>query len=55
MSSLTKTQISRALNVIIAEDIVGIVPKGTHEFDKFIDLADLQSLCFLNGLQLLHS
>ncbi|XP_074043321.1 ubiquinone biosynthesis O-methyltransferase, mitochondrial [Macrotis lagotis] len=50
ITTINKTQLSYALGIIFAEQIVGIVPKGTHTWEKFVSPEELESLLESNGL-----
>ena len=54
MSTFNKTYISYIFGVCVAEYILGLVPKGTHDWEKFINPMDLISRCERNGLELIH-
>ena len=43
-STLNKTLLSRFLAIFMAEDILGMVPRGTHEYERFIKPSDLVRL-----------
>lgn len=43
MSTIARTWTSWAVTKVIAEDIVGIVPPGTHDWDKYINEHELRS------------
>ncbi|XP_074662087.1 ubiquinone biosynthesis O-methyltransferase-like [Tubulanus polymorphus] len=42
MSTINKTPLSYALGIIAAEYILGTLPKGTHEYEKFIPIEELK-------------
>lgn len=44
MSTIAKTFESWALTVRLSEDVLGLVPQGTHEWEKFIDPEKLQEI-----------
>jgi len=57
ISTINKTQMSRALAVFGAENILRLVPKGTHDWEKFVTPDDLEyhlenSMC-LNALTMI--
>lgn len=44
ITTINKTNLSYALGIVAAEHVLGIVPKGTHEWEKFISPVDLERL-----------
>lgn len=56
ITTMNKTQASRALAVFAAERILKIVPVGAHDWHKFVPLDDLQTMLTQNGftVRLLH-
>ncbi|KAM9267660.1 LOW QUALITY PROTEIN: ubiquinone biosynthesis O-methyltransferase, mitochondrial [Cariama cristata] len=44
-----KTQLSYILGIVVAEKIMGIVPEGTHEWEKFVPPEELERLLESNG------
>uniref|UniRef100_A0A8C2VWH8 Coenzyme Q3, methyltransferase n=1 Tax=Chinchilla lanigera TaxID=34839 RepID=A0A8C2VWH8_CHILA len=50
ITTINKTQLSYALGIVFSEQIAGIVPKGTHTWDKFISPEKLESILESNGL-----
>jgi 2-polyprenyl-6-hydroxyphenyl methylase/3-demethylubiquinone-9 3-methyltransferase len=50
-STLNKTTKSWLLAIVGAEYVLKLLPKGTHDFSKFIRPADLVSFCENAGLQ----
>lgn len=56
ITTMNKTMLSRCLAVFAAENILRIIPKGTHDWDKFIPPEDLKSLLEKNNVhtRLLH-
>ncbi|XP_065586478.1 ubiquinone biosynthesis O-methyltransferase, mitochondrial [Cyrtonyx montezumae] len=49
ITTINKTQLSYILGIVIAEKILGIVPEGTHEWEKFVPPEELQHLLEANG------
>lgn len=49
-STLNKTFMARALGVFAAENILKLVPRGTHDFNKFIQPYELAQYCEIAGL-----
>ncbi|XP_051054503.1 ubiquinone biosynthesis O-methyltransferase, mitochondrial [Phodopus roborovskii] len=50
ITTVNKTQLSYALGIVFAEQIAGIVPKGTHTWEKFVSPEKLESILEPNGL-----
>ncbi|XP_006190599.2 ubiquinone biosynthesis O-methyltransferase, mitochondrial [Camelus ferus] len=53
ITTINKTQLSYALGIVFAEQIAGIVPKGTHTWEKFVSPEKLESILESNGLSVL--
>ncbi|NXX88805.1 COQ3 protein, partial [Centropus bengalensis] len=49
ITTINKTQLSYVLGVVVAEKIIGIVPEGTHEWEKFVPPEELERLLESNG------
>ncbi|NXY81497.1 COQ3 protein, partial [Alcedo cyanopectus] len=49
ITTINKTQLSYVLGIVVAEKIMGIVPDGTHEWEKFVPPEELESLLESNG------
>ncbi len=49
-STLNRTLKARALAVFAAESVLRIVPKGTHDYNKFITPLELYEMCEAYGL-----
>ncbi|XP_010004625.1 PREDICTED: hexaprenyldihydroxybenzoate methyltransferase, mitochondrial [Chaetura pelagica] len=49
ITTINKTQLSYVLGILVAEKIIGIVPEGTHEWEKFVPPEELESLLESNG------
>ncbi|XP_062042514.1 ubiquinone biosynthesis O-methyltransferase, mitochondrial isoform X1 [Lepus europaeus] len=52
ITTINKTQLSYALGIVFSEQIAGIVPKGTHTWEKFVSPEKLESILESNGLSL---
>lgn len=52
-STLNRNFQSYALGVIAAEYLLKIVPKGTHDYKKFITPAELRSILVRNGFEII--
>uniref|UniRef100_A0A8C0HHI0 Coenzyme Q3, methyltransferase n=1 Tax=Buteo japonicus TaxID=224669 RepID=A0A8C0HHI0_9AVES len=50
ITTINKTQLSYVLGIVVAEKIMGIVPEGTHEWEKFVPPEELERLLESNGL-----
>ncbi|KAM5282829.1 ubiquinone biosynthesis O-methyltransferase, mitochondrial [Hipposideros larvatus] len=50
ITTINKTQLSYALGIVFAEQVAGIVPKGTHTWEKFVSPENLESILESNGL-----
>lgn len=50
-STINRNPKSYALGVIAAEYILNLIPKGTHEYKKFIKPSELHSLLSKNGFE----
>ncbi|XP_045662977.1 ubiquinone biosynthesis O-methyltransferase, mitochondrial isoform X3 [Ursus americanus] len=44
ITTINKTQLSYALGIVFSEQIAGIVPKGTHTWEKFVSPEKLESI-----------
>lgn len=44
MSTMAKTFESYLVSKLMAEDILGMIPQGTHDWSKFIDPDKLQEM-----------
>lgn len=53
LSTMEKTRDSYLKLIVGAEYIAGLVPKGTHDWNKFINSEDLSILLEENGLKVL--
>ncbi|XP_010600678.2 ubiquinone biosynthesis O-methyltransferase, mitochondrial isoform X2 [Loxodonta africana] len=53
ITTINKTQLSYALGIVFAEQIAGLVPKGTHTWEKFVSPEKLESILESNGLSVL--
>lgn len=54
LSTMEKTNESYLKLIIAAEYLSNLVPKGTHDWNKFINSQDLGSLLENNGFQILR-
>ncbi|KAK7886481.1 hypothetical protein WMY93_026102 [Mugilogobius chulae] len=49
ITTLNKTNLSWLLGIVVAENVLQIVPRGTHEWEKFISPVELERLLESNG------
>ncbi|XP_007567518.1 ubiquinone biosynthesis O-methyltransferase, mitochondrial [Poecilia formosa] len=49
ITTLNKTNLSYALAIVVAEQLLHIVPRGTHDWEKFISPVELERLLESNG------
>ncbi|KAF3691571.1 Ubiquinone biosynthesis O-methyltransferase, mitochondrial [Channa argus] len=50
ITTINKTNVSYLLGVVVAEQLLRIVPSGTHDWEKFISPVELERLLESNGL-----
>lgn len=44
ITTINKTNLSYALGIVVAEQLLRIVPSGTHDWEKFISPVELERL-----------
>lgn len=44
ITTINKTNLSYALGIVVAEQLLRIVPRGTHDWEKFVSPVDLERL-----------
>uniref|UniRef100_A0A4W5MMU1 Ubiquinone biosynthesis O-methyltransferase, mitochondrial n=1 Tax=Hucho hucho TaxID=62062 RepID=A0A4W5MMU1_9TELE len=49
ITTINKTKLSYALAIVAAEEVLRIVPSGTHDWDKFVSPVELERLLESNG------
>ncbi|XP_022609207.1 ubiquinone biosynthesis O-methyltransferase, mitochondrial [Seriola dumerili] len=49
ITTINKTNLSYALGIVVAEQLLRIVPSGTHDWEKFISPVELERLLESNG------
>ncbi|KAK2514753.1 ubiquinone biosynthesis O-methyltransferase, mitochondrial isoform X2 [Columba livia] len=49
ITTINKTQLSYILGIVVAEKIIGVVPEGTHKWEKFVPPEELERLLESNG------
>uniref|UniRef100_A0A3P9JW48 Ubiquinone biosynthesis O-methyltransferase, mitochondrial n=1 Tax=Oryzias latipes TaxID=8090 RepID=A0A3P9JW48_ORYLA len=49
ITTINKTKLSYALAIVVAEQLLRIVPRGTHDWEKFISPEELERLLESNG------
>lgn len=50
-STLNRTPLGFALGIVAAEYVLGLVPRGTHRYDRFIRPSELAAWCRRAGLR----
>lgn len=55
MSTMAKTTESYALSIVAAEQVLGLTPSGTHDWEKFINPEDLQGMIMDTGLRVINT
>ncbi|XP_018612561.2 ubiquinone biosynthesis O-methyltransferase, mitochondrial [Scleropages formosus] len=51
ITTINKTNVSYALGIVVAENILRIVPRGTHDWEKFVTPEDLERALEASGFQ----
>ncbi|CAH8497900.1 unnamed protein product [Schistosoma turkestanicum] len=51
LTTINRTTASLIIGIGVAEYMTGIIPRGTHEWNKFIEPSRLQIACIKRGLQ----
>ena len=51
MSTMEKNMQAYFFTVFMAENVLGIVDRGTHDYEKFINFKDLERMANDNGLE----
>ena len=54
-STINRNPKAFMLAIVGAEYVLNLLPRGTHEYDKFLRPSELASFCRAGGLQLQHS
>ena len=49
MSTIARTWMSWVTTNLVAEDILGIVPKGTHDWEKYVNVNELETYFATKG------
>lgn len=44
ITTINKSNLSYALGIVVAEQLLRIVPRGTHDWEKFVSPVDLERL-----------
>jgi len=52
--TLNKTLKSRFFAIFVAEDLLGMVPKGTHDYRKFVRPSELRDILAENGVEIIE-
>ncbi|XP_053508217.1 ubiquinone biosynthesis O-methyltransferase, mitochondrial isoform X1 [Ictalurus furcatus] len=50
ITTISRTRLSYVLGIVLAEQVLRIVPRGTHEWDKFITPVELETLLESSGI-----
>ncbi|KAK3534791.1 hypothetical protein QTP86_024742 [Hemibagrus guttatus] len=50
ITTISRTQLSYVLGIVMAEQVLRIVPRGTHQWDKFISPVELETLLESSGM-----
>ncbi|KAK2868739.1 hypothetical protein Q7C36_000610 [Tachysurus vachellii] len=50
ITTISRTQLSYIMGIVMAEKVLRIVPRGTHQWDKFISPVELETLLESSGL-----
>lgn len=53
LSTLNRTPTAYALAIVAAEYLTGLLPRGTHDYERFIKPAELAACCRTHGLDVL--
>ena len=51
VTTINKTQLSYLLAIVAAEYVLGLVPQGTHEWEKFVEPKKLKSVSHSSNTQ----
>jgi ubiquinone biosynthesis O-methyltransferase len=49
ISTINRNLLSYITTIKVAEDIIGIIPKGTHEWDKYVTVEEMEDILITNG------
>lgn len=52
--TINKTVKARLLALFIAEDVLGMVPKGTHDYNRFVKPSILKEILESNGVEIME-
>jgi 2-polyprenyl-6-hydroxyphenyl methylase/3-demethylubiquinone-9 3-methyltransferase len=55
LSAISKTVLARWVMVGLGEDVLGVVPKGTHDPARFLDVTTVRAHLHAAGMTLVHS
>ena len=50
LSTMSRTELAYAVAIVAAEQVLKEVPEGTHDWDKFINPAELSAMLRRNGV-----
>lgn len=54
VSTISRTSIAYYTIIVMAEDIAGLIPKGTHHYNKFITPEEMKEMIKGSGLDCLY-
>lgn len=52
--TINKTMKARLLAILVAEDIIGMVPQGTHDYKRFVRPSELKMILEENGVEIVE-
>ncbi|KAL6929432.1 hypothetical protein ACO0SA_000833 [Hanseniaspora valbyensis] len=55
LSTINKELVSYLTTILAAEHVLGLVPKGTHDFNKYINCEDIENWGFKNKMELIDA
>ncbi|XBW34625.1 hypothetical protein QEN19_000191 [Hanseniaspora menglaensis] len=55
LSTINKELVSLLTTIVAAEHVLGLVPKGTHDFEKYINCKDIENWAFRNKMEVIDT
>ena len=55
VTTINRTYLSYALAIVMAEYVLGLIPRGTHDWSKFITLEELSAFLKNNMFKVVES
>lgn len=55
LSTMNRTALSYFLTIFMAENVLNLVPKGTHEHEKYLKPSEVHQMCINNGLKVVDT